>query len=217
MKKFISILSIIALLAISLFSFTGCGSDTENKEENNGANDVADVTEDVNFINNNDSYFFTFEGKTFKAGDKISDLSSVNLSVRDRELEEEVPANKYMIGAGYVVNADKKTILHVTPYNTEDSAVKVPETSIGGFNVDANDIEDDSRLADVEVYGGIKLGSTEEELKEVFGEPTSVYEGEYWDSYSYDSDEVYRSYEFRLDKDEGKVIYIEWQNLVFND
>jgi hypothetical protein len=213
MKKIISILSIIAILTISLFCFTGCGNDIEKKE--NSDNKVNN--EDENFLDNNDSYYFIFDGKKYKAGDKISDLNQSGLLIREWEKEEIVPANTYMIGAGYIVNSENKTVFQVVPYNIESSEVKILDAHISGFKLDEYDVKNDSRLADVEIYGGIKLGSTLEELQKVFGtKPSFTHEGTLWTSYDYESDEVYRDFRFRIDK-EGKVIYIEWQNLVFND
>ena len=220
MKKIISILGIITILAISLFGFTGCGSDTEKKKSDDNKNKnsaVDEVSENKSFIDDNDSYYFIFDGKKYTAGDKISDLEKSGVSVREREKEENVPANKYMIGAGYIVNSENTTIFTVVPYNTESSPVKVPDTHIGGFKLDEDYLKRDSRVADIEIYGGIKLGSTLEDVQKVFGtEPSYTYEGDTYSSYDYDSDEVYRSFEFRVDK-EGKVIYIGWENLVFND
>lgn len=219
MKKFISILSIIAILAVSLFGFSGCG----NKENNEGKDSKDDNTEKVQEeskdpINDNDSYYFIYDGKKFNAGDKISSIEEkTDLVVREREKTEDVPANKYMIGAGYIQTADKKTSFNVTPYNTESSAVKIPDTSIGGFDLDESNVKYDSKLADVEVVGGLKLGSSLDDVKKVFGETEEIYEGTNYDQYTYKSNEVYRSYKFKFSKDEKKVIGIEWKNLVFNN
>ena len=87
----------------------------------------------------------------------------------------------------------------------------------GGFSLSDSAIKhkEDKKAADFEVYGGIKLGSTEEELKKAFGEPESALEGEpSTHYYRYTSDEIYRSYTFALQ--DGKVTNIEWKNLVFN-
>lgn len=121
-----------------------------------------------------------------------------------------------MIGAGYIQTADKKTSFYVTPYNTESSAVKVPDTSIGGFDLDEDNLKYDSKLADVEVVGGLKLGSSLDDVKKVFGETEEIYEGTNYDQYTYKSKEVYRNYEFKFSKDEKKVIEIKWKNLVFD-
>ena len=218
MKKVISILGIIAILAVSLFGFSGCG----NKEKSEGKdtekdNTVKNQEEAKEPINDNDSYFFIYDGKKFNVGDKISSIEEkTDLVVREREKTEDVPANKYMIGAGYIQTADKKTSFYVTPYNTESSAVKVPDTSIGGFDLDEDNLKYDSKLADVEIVGGLKLGSSLDDVKKVFGETEEIYEGTNYDQYTYKSEEVYRNYEFKFSKDEKKVIEIKWKNLVFD-
>ena len=195
MKKFISILGIIAILAVSLFGFSGCGNKEkdEAKDAENNSNVKEEQKESKDPVNDNDSYYFIYDGKT-----------------------EDVPANKYMIGAGYIQTADKKTSFYVTPYNTESSAVKVPDTSIGGFDLDEDNLKYDSKLADVEVVGGLKLGSSLDDVKKVFGETEEIYERSNYDQYTYKSEEVYRNYEFKFSKDEKKVIEIKWKNLVFN-
>ena len=127
MKKFISILGIIAILAVSLFGFSGCGNKEkdEAKDAESNSNVKEEQKESKDPVNDNDSYYFIYDGKKFNAGDKISSIEEkTDLVVREREKTEDVPANKYMIGAGYIQTADKKTSFYVTPYNTESSAVK---------------------------------------------------------------------------------------------
>ena len=219
MKKFISILGIIAILAVRLFGFSGCGNKEkdEAKDAENNSNVKEEQKESKDPVNDNDSYYFIYDGKKFNAGDKISSIEEkTDLVVREREKTEDVPANKYMIGAGYIQTADKKTSFYVTPYNTESSAVKVPDTSIGGFDLDEDNLKYDSKLADVEVVGGLKLGSSLDDVKKVFGETEEIYEGTNYDQYTYKSKEVYRNYEFKFSKDEKKVIEIKWKNLVFD-
>ena len=219
MKKFISILGIIAILAVSLFGFSGCGNKEkdEAKDAENNNNVKEEQKESKDPVNDNDSYYFIYDGKKFNVGDKISSIEEkTDLVVREREKTEDVPANKYMIGAGYIQTADKKTSFYVTPYNTESSAVKGPDTSIGGFDLDEDNLKYDSKLADVEVVGGLKLGSSLDDVKKVFGETEEIYEGTNYDQYTYKSEEVYRNYEFKFSKDEKKVIEIKWKNLVFD-
>ena len=220
MKKFISILGIVAILAVSLFGFTGCGSKDENNDKKEGKNSTSteEKKESKDPVNDNDSYYFIYDGKKFKAGDKISEIvNETGLTLREKEKDEEVPANKYMIGAGYIQNSDKKTVFYVTPYNTESSAAKILDTHIGGFDLDESNVKYESKLADVEVAGGIKLGSTLDDVKKVFGETTEIYEGTNYNQYTYKSEEIYRSYVFKFSKEEGKVIGITWKNLVYND
>lgn len=125
-----------------------------------------------------------------------------------------------MIGAGSMMNSENKNIFDVTPFNTKDSAIKVSEAVIGGIDISYVSAKHDEKSANFEVYGGIKLGSTEEEVKNVFGEPSLVSESTVLDStyktYRYESEETYRKYIFTFNE-EGKVSNIQWQNLVFNE
>ena len=70
----------------------------------------------------------------------------------------------------------------------------------------------------VEVAGGIKLGSTLEDVEKVFGVTDNTYKADSlgYIVYTYKSSQTYRSYEITVDKD-GKVSKIHWQNLVYND
>jgi len=217
MKKIISVFSLIAILAICLLGFSGCEFGLNKGKNNSGdAADAAKNAEDnSDFINNNKQYYFIYDGKKFIAGDPIKNVESVGLKLRDSEKNESVKANTYMIGAGYIQNAEHKSEFHITPYNDTKEKVLIPETKIGGFYLDGDNLKNDPKLANVEVYGGIKIGSSEEDVKKVFGEPSSKYETTSWTTLSYKSKEVYRNFEFRV-KD-GKVIYMGWQNLVYND
>ena len=120
-----------------------------------------------------------------------------------------------MIGAGHMKTSDNKSSFDVTPYNITDSSVKVPDSVIGGFDISDFELRYNPKLSEIEVYGGIKLGSTEEELKDAFGEPSSVTDLDTSKTYYYESTDVYRDYKFTIK--EGKVTSIEWQNLVFNE
>ncbi len=196
MKKF-------KLLMLSMFIMvlltTGCGA--EKVYDSN-----------VKFIDRNDSYFIKINGKKFMAGDKIASLSSVGYTLKSNEVNFELPANKYMIGAGNMVNSNNENIFDVTPFNITSSKIKVSDSVIGGLNLSYVWAKKDKKSADFEVYGGIKLGSTKEEVESAFGKPNSVVNN---NVYKYVSEETYRSYTFTFD-DEEKVSDIEWRNIVFN-
>lgn len=195
------------------FALIGCKTKDEDKTKNNDTskNEEKEVTDP---LNDNDNYLI--DGKKFKAGDKLSDLEEAGYSLKESSKSEEVPANKYMIGAGYMYNSEEKSVFDVTPFNPSDSAVNIQDSFIGGFSLDDYSAKNDARLLTFEVYGGIKLGSTDEEVKKAFGEPSSVTDLEEYARtvYHYNSDEVYRSYKITFGE-EGKVISIEWKNLEF--
>lgn len=220
MKKknlIIGIVIAIAVIIIVGVIIVLVSNNKDNNEDSAKTTNMAEQTDKTtNFIDDNDSYFILIDGKKFFAGDKISDLSTVSYNLKKSEADVEVPANKYMIGAGQMMTTDDKRSFNVTPYNSTNSSIKVSEAVIGGVSLSYDNIQYDEKLAKIELYGGIKLTSTMEEVKEVFGEPSSVTEGTTSTRYSYESEETYRNYNFTFDK-EGKLYGISWQNLVFNE
>lgn len=208
---------IVALLIVSIILIKN--KDNSNVDDNK-KDEVA--SEKINVIDNNDSYFVSIKGKKFKAGDKISEISKVDLKQSPDVLDEKISKNTYMIGAGSIYNANNKIVCNITPYNPTNSTITVEDAVIGGFEVgeyEYNKISDDILALEVEICGGIKLGSSYEDVKKVFGETEeqNIYKSEQlgYTKYTYRSEETYRSYEFTIDK-EGKLSEIRWQNLVFN-
>ena len=213
---------IVAAVVACVIIFTNNNNTTttgSNGNQENG-NSTASENKDVDAIDNNDNYYISIKGKKFKVGDKISDLKEVGLKQQDRVLSEKVKKNTYVIGAGSIVNEAGKRVCSITPYNPTDDTITVADAVIGGCEVgeyEYSKIDKDVLDLDIEV-GGIKLGSTLEDVKKVFGETDNTYTADSlgYTKYTYKSKEVYRSYEFTIDKD-GKVSEIYWQNLAYND
>lgn len=232
MKNIRKILTCVFCFCLLLSLAAGCGTTEDkntSKSDSNASKNESNVSTEpeeneengeneeetkADFLDDNESYFFSIDGKKFYAGDEISSLSAVGYNVRESETEEELPANKYMIGAGHMENSNGDSVFSLTPFNPTDSSVKVSESVIGGFDMGYVYAKNDETALNIEVYGGIKLGSTQDEVKEVFGEPTSTTSDS--TAYYYESEEVYRSYKFTFDE-EGTVSNITWQNLVFNE
>lgn len=215
MKK--KILTILVTLVL-VFSLTGCFNNkkvtTQNVSENNTK------TEKVNAIDNNDNYFVKIKGTKFNVGDKISTVSKVGLSQDSKVIDEKVNKNTYLIGAGSIYNSDNKRVINLTVFNASDEAITVKDAVIGGMEVgdyQYDKIASEVLELDIEVAGKIKLGSSLKDVQKVFGETDNIYEADSlgYKKYTYKSSQVYRSYEFTIDKD-GKVSKIYWQNLVFN-
>lgn len=245
MKKHNIVFALIIVLTISLSVLAGCGTKESSSDKNTGKttesseNDTTGdntidkqdettteekepETERAAFLDDNSSYFIIINGEKFTAGDAIKDLSKVGLSLDEEVAVEDLGANTYMIGTIKMVNADNKGIFQITPYNTGNSTVKVSETTIGGISINESDADNDEAYADMEVYGGIKLGATPDEVKAVFGEPSYVHESTSsfdenikYLTYKFESDETYRSFNFNFEND--KCYGISWQNLVFNE
>lgn len=241
MKRKNIIFTMISIFAIGSFAFCGCGTqenntdkdslkttenneaDTlDNKDETTENEETESETERMAFLDDNSSYFVIINGEKFTAGDAIKDLSKVGLSLKDDVAAEELDGNTYMIGTIYMVNSEGESIFDITPYNEEDTTAKVAETAIGGITLNESEADNDESYADMEVYGGIKLGATPDEVKAVFGEPSYVHESTSsldenikYLAYKYESDETYRSYNFNFKN--GICYGISWQNLVFNE
>ncbi len=219
MKNKKLLLRLIAVLALMLIVLTGCGNqkDVSSKEENE--EEVVEK-EEVSAINDNNNYFIIIDGEKFNAGDKISDVSKVGLKQSSKVLDQEVSKNTYMIGAGSIYNSDDKIVCNITPFNPTDDKITVADAVIGGIDIGEyqyDKIPQEVLDLNIEVCGGIKLGSSYDDVKEVFGETEDTYTAEElgYTKYTYESEEIYRSYEFTVDKD-GKVSEIQWRNLVFN-
>ena len=213
MKKILAILLVFVLV----LGTTGCGSDTK-KETDSKTESTEKSTKNV--IDDNASYFVKIKGKKFTAGDKISTVSKVGLSQDSKMVDKEVNKNTYLIGAGSIYNSDDKKVLSLTVFNASKEKIKVKDAVIGGFEAGSyeyGNIEDYVLDLNLEVVGGIKFGSSLEDVEKVFGKTDNVYEATSlgYKTYTYKSKEVYRSYEFTIDKD-GKVSKMRWQNLVFN-
>lgn len=167
-------------------------------------------------IENNDSYYFVVKGVKYKAGDKISKLVENGFTQSKTGAEKEIPANGYLIGGGAILNADKKTVFDVTPVNVTKEKIKGSEGQIGSFSIDQ--YEFDKLSEDVEIFGGITIGTSIEDIEAVFGEPTSKTDATEYagPTYTYTAKARYRSFTFRFDKD-GKLNSMRWQNYTFND
>ena len=216
MKKALAIL-LVFVLALGV---TGCGSDSKSSSDTKTESTEKTEKSSENIIDDNASYFVKINGKKFSVGDKISSVSKVNLSQDSKMLDKEVNKNTYLIGAGSIYNSDDKRVMSLTVFNASDSKITVKDAVIGGFEageVSYKDIKDYVLDLDIEVVGGIKFGSTLEDVEKVFGKTDNVYESQSlgYKTYTYKSKEVYRSYQITIDS-EGKVSKIYWQNLVFN-
>ena len=216
MKRIIKLLAVVTTLIITLMALTACGdskNETSSKEqstESNVSNPVEEQSSSsTKFIDDNESYYFIYDGVKIKAGDEMSSISSANLSVRDTQREKEINSKSY--STIEITNAKDTSVFNATAYNKDSSTVTVLDSWVGGLHVDTRGVSRDEKVADMEVYGGIKVGSTIEELKSVFGEPDEESSSD--DEYVYESKEVSRYY--RFDIKDGKVTGITWMNRTF--
>ncbi len=223
MKKIIIILcSIIVVLAVGLFAvilFKG-GKENNNSDDSKHVNS----TEKTYSIKDNEVYLIKVKGKVFKAGDKISNVSQVGLKQKDSDLNKTIPSNRYLLSMS-LLNDVNKSVFKVVPLNSTDKTINVSDAVIGGVEVgDINysKIPEDTLKLNIEFFGGIKLGSTYEDIVKVFGEPD--FENEFkadekynmpaYKTYTYSSG--YKGFKFIID-DNGKVSQIEWNDYDYNE
>ena len=222
MKKKIFAVFMICTLVLC---FTGCDlfkkteTKTNDNTETKESTDKKSASKDP--LNDNSSYYVIIKGTKFSVGDKLSTLSKVGLRQDSRVLEETVRSNTYLIGAGSIYDSNDKDVLSMTPYNPGSSSITVKEAVFGSIEAGSYEygrIGQEVLDLDLEFVGGIKFGSTLEDVEKVFGTTDDVYEASSlgYKVYTYRSEKNYRNFEFTIDKD-GKVSKIGFQNLVFNE
>lgn len=218
MKKIVSILVIFTFV----FILAGCTNplNRAGKIVQNTNNKINATTKKKADVNLNEDYFFMIKGKKFKAGDKINNIASVGLKQDSRVVDQKVSKNTYLIGGGYIYNSDDKRVISITPFNSSSEEILAKDAEIGGFEAGEYEysvIPQEVLDLDISIVGGIKFGSTYDELVSVFGETTNTFHSESlgYTTYTYKSDKVYRSFEFTVDKN-NKVSRIRWQNLEYN-
>lgn len=192
---------------------------SQNKSSDGG--EKKDETSEEKKVKNpaadDSAYTVKINGKTFTAGDKVSSLEEAGYAVRESVKNEKVPAGKYLllIGGGSVYNKDEDVSISFTPYNDTEESLTIPNAKLGKITIEKSTLEKKQAIFEkIEFYGGIKLGSTREELVKAFGEPTSATERESYDGSKYETieykDKVYKKFEFKIE--EGVVTEMEWTN-----
>jgi hypothetical protein len=164
-----------------------------------------------------DAYFIKIDGEKYTYRSKLSDLSKSGYEVNDKVKDQNVPAGKYMImiGGGYLTNKENDTDFKVTPYNDSSNDTTFPNAMLGSVTIsDSYDKDEQAILEKIEFYGGIHLGSTREELIEVFGEPSESKEYDNYKGGKYEKIEfqakTWKEFEFQIE--DGKVTEMTWTN-----
>ena len=215
------IIGVAALLIIGLVVLLvvrGGSDDSNNSSSSSNNSSSSSKTATADPKADNDAYFIKIDGKTFGINSKISDLESVGYKVREAAKDSKVPAKKYLllIGGSKLTNESNKASFDFTSYNDSDEDVVVTDAKLGRVSVSYGINEDDRKsiYEGFEFYGGIHLGSTEEDVKAAFGEPTGStdytdYKGNPYTKIEY-QDAVFRKFVFSIT--DGKVTEIEWTN-----
>ena len=216
MKKKLFSIIVCGLLIIGI---TGCGE--KKAEKNNKNNDKKDTTKETYSIKDNKAFFFSVNGKTFKAGDKISDLEKAGYSLKEETKNTSIPKNRYLL-AQKVVDKDGNEVFSVIPINMTNDTILAKDATIGGVEIgeyNTSKVSEATMSLKFKVVGGIKLGDSIDDIHKVLGEEDFKYEHEAttisaYTSYKYSSG--YKGYEFLVD-DSGKVSQIQWNNYSYNE
>lgn len=146
-----------------------------------------------------DAIGIKIDGKEFKYPYSYKELKELGWSFDSSDYTDN--------GSGeYIVNAGERTSqieLNNEDYGTDDNDAHVSVTFINSGE-DAADISDCdinsisisavygfdeiSKYPDIELAGGIHFGSSEEEIRKAYGEPSDVYKGTYYTELTYNSD-----------------------------
>lgn len=186
-------------------------------ESGNNSNSSQEEQSFANPADEDAAYIINIDGKTFTYKNKLKDLEEVGLYVSDSVKDETVKAGKYVImfAGGRLSNTEKNISLRFMPYNDGTEDVKLPDAKLGTVTVslDTNEAKNDI-YSQWTFYGGIHLGSTEEELLEVYGEPydkseSENYKGEMKTTYKFRGSS-YQNFEFAVI--DGKVTEMSWTN-----
>lgn len=206
MKKKILGIFIVLILVLSI---TGCNKNVnESKEENNNQ---------IYSINDENIFFITINGTKIKACEKISKLSNVNLALKNSYLNEEIPKNRYLMVKS-IINTNGNEVFGIRPLNVTNSTITAKDAVIGAFEVgtyDYNNISSDTLNLNIEVVGGLKLGSSLDDIIKVLG--TSYTEIKSNGLYSIPPytkiifSSGYKGYQFIIDES-GKISQISWNN-----
>lgn len=216
-KKKLLALSLAMLLALG--TLCGCddssakNSDDDFSYEETGKDDSAVNDSDDGFtegaaenelLYDDDIYFFLTGDWMYWAGSEVRYFEEIGYEVLGGD---QTLASGDSDAAGVVIQDDNIPQFHITVYNPTDSDITCAESAIGGFKLRKDSATEDL-VKETEVYGGIRLGSTKEDVEYVFGAPSSTVGS----TYVYRNSDPDKFYKFSFDED-GKVDIIEWRNL----
>lgn len=209
----------IILCGVLIIGLTGCES--KKAQESNTKETKGDKIEETYSIEDNKTFYFKVNGKTFKAGDKISDLEKAGYSLSEDVKNTSIPKNRYLM-AQTLVDKDGNKVFSVIPINMTDNSILAKDATIGGVEIgdyNTSKVSDATKALKFEVAGGLKLGASADDIHKVLGEETFKYEREAttipaYTSYKYSKG--YKGYEFIVD-DSGKVSQIHWNNYSYDE
>lgn len=176
--------------------------DTEEADDREAADGEAEGGENE-LLEDDDIYFFVMGDWMYMAGEEVRYFEEIGYEVLNGE--QQLAAGESDSGSVALLG-DNILKFSITVYNPTDAAISRSESVIGGFKL-RDESATDEVVRETEVYGGIRLGSSREDVEIAFGEPTSTMD----DLYVYRSSDPDKYYKFTFDEN-WEVIRIEWKN-----
>ena len=222
MNKKISKVIYLFLLMVCLCVLCSCGNkQSEEKKENNIVNETANHVESevvgthegkINF-NDKSSYYFVINGQKYTTENLVKDIEAAGFTQDANAAQTEIQKGSYSLSGGFFKDSTTgNTIFSVIPVNNIEEAVKCSDANIGGFYLEEYYYKDYN--GKIEINEGITIGSTLDELIEVFGEPTEKDLRENYKNlgmlYKYKVG-MFQYFEFEIDKETNKVKMISWR------
>lgn len=179
-------------------------SEAENVASQNDAEESAPID---NLFDDDSIYFVVIDGQKFNVGDKVSDIAAIGYDLLGAD--NSLKAGEYDSGS-MALPGDNIPQFFLSVYNPSDATIQYSESVLGGFKISFG--SSDENAPDIEVYGGIRIGSTRAEAEAVFGIPDKI---THENSYSFRSSDYEKSYRISFDEND-LVNMINWTNVTYN-
>lgn len=223
MKKRISIIAYLLMVTTCMYIFSGCFENKgNNTSEENGSNtNTENQTEETKAerkegkvnISDKSSYYFVINGQKYTTENLVKDIEAAGFTQDSNAAQTEIQKGSYSLSGGFFKDSTTgNTIFSVIPVNNTEEAVKCADANIGGFYLEEYYYKDYE--GKIEINEGITIGSSLDELIEVFGDPTEKDLRENYENlgmvYKYRVG-MFQYFEFEIDKETKTVKVISWR------
>jgi len=161
MKKFFVLLILIFAMLLSV----GCGGSSSEKTKETTSNEIPQWDPKKGSIDLSDrkNYFVLIDGKKYDLNTNIATFFNDGYAVYDLEnMKQEVRAGKYIANDIYF-RKNGETYFCMQPINRTDKTITKEECTVYSISIQ------DTWYTDATIIGGITIGSSRQEVEEVFG------------------------------------------------
>ena len=144
MKKRISIIAYILLIATCMYIFSGCFDNKDNNTsgdnssntntENQTGTTTTERKEGKVDISDKSSYYFVINGQKYTTENLVKDIEVAGFTQDSNAAQTEIQKGSYSLSGGFFKDSTTgSTIFSVIPINNTEEAVKCADANIGGF------------------------------------------------------------------------------------